>query len=175
MSRLEIDSVMLEFGGRTILSDVYMCFETGRVTGILGRNGTGKSCLLKIIFGTLHAQYATVRFDGNKVVNAYKNRQMIRYLPQRSFIPGYLTLGKVAKMFCAGPRSVFDDFPDLLDAADKRFSRFSFGEKRLIETLLVLKSDSQFVLLDEPFSFLMPSMLRNSGRSWKLRNRRRGS
>lgn len=50
---LEVDSVILEFSSNRILHDVYMKSETGKVTGLLGRNGIGKSCLMKIIYGEL--------------------------------------------------------------------------------------------------------------------------
>jgi ATPase subunit of ABC transporter with duplicated ATPase domains len=46
---LEADSVQLQFGERKILSDVYLKCETGKITGLLGRNGEGKSCLMRII------------------------------------------------------------------------------------------------------------------------------
>ena len=50
---LEIDSVELSFGDRRILSGVYLAVETGGVTAVLGRNGCGKSCLMKILFRRL--------------------------------------------------------------------------------------------------------------------------
>ena len=50
---LEIDSVELSFGDRRILSGVYLAVETGGVTAVLGRNGCGKSCLMKILCGSL--------------------------------------------------------------------------------------------------------------------------
>ena len=50
---LEIDSVELSFGDRRILSGVYLAVETGGVSAVLGRNGCGKSCLMKILCGSL--------------------------------------------------------------------------------------------------------------------------
>ena len=54
---LKVDSVQLEFDNRKILQDVFLSCSVGETVGILGRNGTGKSCLLRIIFGSLAAQY----------------------------------------------------------------------------------------------------------------------
>jgi ABC-type sugar transport system ATPase subunit len=48
---LEVDSILLEFDLKRVLQDVYLKSETGKVTGLLGRNGSGKSCLMKILFG----------------------------------------------------------------------------------------------------------------------------
>ena len=96
--KLEVDSVMLGFGLKTVLSDIFMRFETGSVTGILGRNGSGKSCLMKILYGTLAAQYSNVRYDGVTILNRYKHPEMIRFLPQSDFIPKQLTLKSVMDM-----------------------------------------------------------------------------
>ena len=61
---LEIDSVELSFGDRRILSGVYLAVETGGVTAVLGRNGCGKSCLRKILCGSLRADFRSMRIDG---------------------------------------------------------------------------------------------------------------
>ena len=63
-NRLEIDSVQLSFGEKAILKSIYIKSETGKVTGILGRNGCGKSCLLKLIFGEIHSSEKSVRING---------------------------------------------------------------------------------------------------------------
>ena len=59
---LEIDSVELSFGDRRILSGVYLAVETGGVTAVLGRNGCGKSCLMKILCGSLRADFRSMRY-----------------------------------------------------------------------------------------------------------------
>ena len=53
MNVLEFDSLYLEFGPKRVLSSIYMKCETGKITALLGRNGSGKSCLMKIVFGAL--------------------------------------------------------------------------------------------------------------------------
>jgi len=59
---LEIDSVILEFGSQRILQDIYLkCENWKKLIGLLGRNGTGKSCLLKIIFGELEPNNKSLR------------------------------------------------------------------------------------------------------------------
>ncbi len=154
--KLEVDSVMLGFGLKSVLSDIYMCFETGSVTGLLGRNGSGKSCLLKIIYGTLTAQYSNVRCDAHMILNGYKHPEMIRFLPQSDFIPKQLTLKTVMDIFSCDQRWFTDLFPEFSDYLHQPFRYFSFGQKRLIETCLILNADADFILLDEPFSYLMP-------------------
>jgi ABC-type multidrug transport system ATPase subunit len=58
---LEVDSIEKSYGYKIILSNVYLKCETGDIIGVLGRNGTGKSTLLKIIYGILPAEYKFVR------------------------------------------------------------------------------------------------------------------
>ena len=77
---LEIDSAELAFGERRILSGVYLLVETGGVTAVLGRNGCGKSCLMKILSGSLKAGFCSMRIDG-KWHRRFTEKE-IRYLPQ---------------------------------------------------------------------------------------------
>ena len=92
---LEIDSVELSFGDRRILSGVYLAVETGGVSAVLGRNGCGKSCLMKILCGSLRAGFQSMRIDG--VWHDRFGADEVRYLPQQGFIPGWLTLDRVLR------------------------------------------------------------------------------
>ena len=155
MHLLEAESIQLAFDGRTILSDIYLKLETEKITGLLGRNGAGKSCLLKIIFGTLDSE-KSVRFDNQSQPFAFQQPYLIKYLPQFNFIPKRLSL-----------KSVFEDFEQDYSIFENRFPEFnskhlssigslSGGERRLIELYVILKSKAQFALLDEPFTHLSP-------------------
>jgi len=60
---LEVDSVILEFGDKRVLQDVYLKCETNKITGLLGLNGAGKSCLMNIIYGKLKPLNGMVRIN----------------------------------------------------------------------------------------------------------------
>jgi len=77
---LKIDSVQLEYQGHKILHDVYLDCGSGCITGLLGRNGNGKSSLLKIIFGTVTPNYKHINADGKIIDTGYINNT-IAYLP----------------------------------------------------------------------------------------------
>ncbi len=154
--RLRADGVQLEFGNRRILSDIYIDCESGKITGILGRNGQGKSCLLKIIYGTLNAMDKSIRFDQKNIFNAFKYPEIIRYLPQNNFIPKSFTLKRVFKDFDLDFHSFQNIFPELALKYNSALDSLSGGTLRLIEVYIIIKSSSHFVLLDEPFSHLMP-------------------
>ncbi|MGN6179438.1 MAG: ATP-binding cassette domain-containing protein [Mucilaginibacter sp.] len=97
MSTLKADSVMLEFGGRKILQDIWLECNTGEIIGLLGRNGCGKSSLLKIIFGSLKSQYKYVSIDGQYIIKGYRD-QRIAYLPQHSFLPKGIRINMMAPL-----------------------------------------------------------------------------
>ncbi|MGS0014500.1 ATP-binding cassette domain-containing protein, partial [Escherichia coli] len=67
---LEADGIQLSFYERKILSGIYLQCETGKITGLLGRNGQGKSCLMKIMFGSLPAE-KSIRFDRVSIVTPF--------------------------------------------------------------------------------------------------------
>ena len=69
---LEIDSVELSFDEKKILYGIYLKIETGKVTGVLGRNGCGKTSLLRILFGDLNPKYKNVRVDGKHLKSAQR-------------------------------------------------------------------------------------------------------
>jgi ABC-type lipopolysaccharide export system ATPase subunit len=153
--KLEADSIQLEINGRKILRDIYLKCETGKITGILGRNGQGKSCLMKIIYGSLECE-KSVRFDDVAQHEPFKRPDLLLYLPQFNFIPKSLY-----------PKRIFEDYELEYSSFEKRFPEFktryssaisnlSGGERRLIELYIVVKSKSQFAMLDEPFTHLNP-------------------
>jgi ABC-type lipopolysaccharide export system ATPase subunit len=153
--KLEADSIQLEFDGRKILSDIYLKSETGKITGLLGRNGEGKTCLLKIIFGSLTC-VMSVRFDNVPQSDPYKRSDFLHYLPQFNFIPKQLSLKRIFKDFELD-YSVFQNrFPDFVSKYTAAIGKLSGGEHRLVELYVILKSKSQFTLLDEPFTHLNP-------------------
>lgn len=154
--RLEVDSVYLEFNGRRILSDIYLKCETGKITGLLGRNGNGKSCLMNVIYGNLKASSQSVRIDDEHVPNAYQRPDLLLNLPQFNFIPKNLSLKRIFSDFNVDYSSLELVFPEFKSKYKTAIKDLSGGQGRLIEIFLLLKKPSRFVMLDEPFSHLSP-------------------
>jgi ABC-2 type transport system ATP-binding protein len=153
---LTIDSIILVFGTKKVLSNVSMKFETGKTTGILGRNGTGKSSLMKIIFGTLDVENKTIRLDEKAINKPYLKKGIIGFLPQDDFVPGNVKLKIALKVYGIEQASLVKELPLFAALMDTRMKDLSGGERRLAEVYMVLKMKAKFVLLDEPFSYLMP-------------------
>lgn len=153
--KLEADSIQLEFDGRRILSSVYLKCETGRITGLLGRNGQGKTCLMNIIYGSLPCE-KSVRFDNTQQKFAFKHPDLLLYLPQFNFIPKRFSLKRIFKDFELD-YSIFEQwFPEFSSKYSTAIGNLSGGEYRLVELYVILKTRSQFAMLDEPFTHLNP-------------------
>lgn len=153
---LEADGIQLAFGNRQILSDIYIKSETGKVTGLLGRNGEGKSCLLQIIYGQMKTDNRSVRFDRVYNILGCNSPELIRYLPQFNFIPGALSLGRICDDFGIGFSGLQAFLPQFEGRRDTAIKNLSGGDRRLVEMYVVLTSQTRFVLLDEPFTHIMP-------------------
>ncbi|WP_316791686.1 ATP-binding cassette domain-containing protein [Pedobacter frigoris] len=156
---LEADGINLEFGNRKILSNIYLKCETGKITGLLGRNGNGKSCLMNIIYGTLNTTDKSIRLDGLPLLEAYKKPEILLYLPQFNFIPKFLKLKSIFSDFNLEYNEFEALFPEFKTEYNSRIKNLSGGQRRLVEIYIVLKSGSKFALLDEPFSHLSPAMI----------------
>jgi ABC-type multidrug transport system ATPase subunit len=152
---LEADSIQLEFKGRKILSDIYLKCETGKITGLLGRNGQGKSCLMQIIYGTLNCE-KSVRIDNLPQKNASGFPNTLLYLPQFNFIPKSLSLQRIFLDFRLDYSLFQIRFPEFKNRHRQKIKQFSGGEQRLIALYLIVKSKTFFAILDEPFTHLNP-------------------
>jgi ABC-type multidrug transport system ATPase subunit len=155
---MEIDSVMLSFGDRQVLSDCYLRCETGDIVGILGRNGCGKSSLLKIIFGTLHTYNKFIRINQKVYNQPFKHGNLIAYLPQHDFLPKNISVNKIIDIYIPdqkGRQKIKED-NRLKHHLKKRIPELSGGELRYFEIMLLANLDVKFILLDEPFSKIEP-------------------
>ncbi|HEY0680212.1 MAG TPA: ATP-binding cassette domain-containing protein [Chitinophagaceae bacterium] len=156
MDVIEISDIKLRFGARYVLSDIYVTCKTGAPTGLIGRNGQGKSTLMKVIFGSLPAESACIRINNKTLDRSLLKEQQVSYLPQFNFFPKKITIKEAFADF----RLSFDDFiswfPDLNRTYSTRFNTLSGGEKRIVEIYAICKSASLLKLLDEPFTYLSP-------------------
>ena len=154
-SVLEFDSIELEFGFQKILSSVAMSCSTGEIVGLLGRNGSGKSCLMKIVFGYMNCEFKSVRINKLSIQHGELNK-MIGYLPQENLIPSHVKVGDAIESFEIDSQKILDAIPFAKDWLNLKPDQCSGGSLRLLESLLILFSKKPFCILDEPFSGIMP-------------------
>jgi lipopolysaccharide export system ATP-binding protein len=158
--QLVVNSIIKTFKNKKILSDVCLNCESNEIVGIFGRNGVGKSTLLKIIFGTEESENKFIKIDNVVFNKAFEVKNQISYLPQNSFIPKHLSVNQSIKAFIGkGDLEYFyeDDLINLMK--NKKTSALSGGELRYLEIKLILFSKTKFSLLDEPFLGLSPLLI----------------
>jgi ABC-type multidrug transport system ATPase subunit len=155
-SVLEFDSLELSYETRSILTGVYIKCEVGEIIGVLGRNGSGKSSMMKIVFGSLKGSHQSIRIDGESLPTNHLRKRLIGYLPQEHLIPSFISIRKAFRLFGIIEEEVIADFHEIKDFLHLTPKQLSGGYQRIVEVLLILKSSAIFCILDEPFSGLMP-------------------
>lgn len=156
VTKLEADSIWLEYGNHKILQNIYLRVDKGQIVGLLGRNGSGKSSLLEIIYGIRSTQNSSIRIDGVYISKLYQHRGILAYLPQKHFVPSHLTVRQALYLYQSDLLEASAYFPELNELVSYRFDDLSGGQQRLVETVMVLTSPAPLIILDEPFSNVMP-------------------
>ncbi|TVZ25340.1 ABC-type multidrug transport system ATPase subunit [Gillisia sp. Hel_I_86] len=156
---LEISGAYKSFGKKKVLENIAFELKIGEILGIFGRNGSGKSSLLKMIFGTLPANHIQIKFD-SEIIEPKEiiPRQLIGYLPQDSFLPKSTKVRDIIPLFCDDEEKQNKVFyaQGVSKFDHTQIGKLSMGQLRYLETLLVGSLDHPFIMLDEPFSMLEP-------------------
>lgn len=152
----EIDNIELYFKDKRILNGIYLKAETGKVTSILGRNGSGKSCLINIAFGSLDAKYYNIRINKKRLNKKLYLTKKAAFLPQYHYTPNPTRIASVFKLFKVKWKNFIKEFPEFSSYKHSKFNQLSGGQRRIIEIYLILKKASEIILLDEPFSNISP-------------------
>lgn len=158
MHTLTATEITKSFGNVSILDYVSLQCSTGEILGLFGRNGSGKSTILKILFGTLKADNIRLIIDGNTVKQEQViPHKLIGYLPQDNFLPKGLRVRDIIPMYYKGDEQdkIFYA-PRIEKMANTKAGNLSMGERRYIELLLVGHLSHPYLLLDEPFSMVEP-------------------
>lgn len=156
VNTLLVDSVQLAFGQLQVLQSAFITARTGRVTGVLGRNGTGKSCLFKSIMGGIKPQNIFIRFNEERDTDYGHIGNRIKYLPQHEFIPANMTLGEAYTLYGVDYDSLVSFDPKFHTYQRRMARELSGGEVRVAEMYMILHTEAEFCILDEPFSNIAP-------------------
>lgn len=168
---LNIGQLNCSYGETTILRDINLTIPAGKVMALMGRNGVGKTTLLKTIMGLLRPLAGEIFFDGQEITNwspEKRARGGIGYVPQGRDIFPYLTveenllLGLEAHKTGRGmaiPEGIFDLFPALKSMLLRKGGDLSGGEQQQLAIARVLVSEPKLLLLDEPTEGIQPSIV----------------
>lgn len=158
MNTLQVTGLTKTFNGRVILNNVALSCSTGEIIGIFGRNGTGKSTILKILFGVLKANNVILSINNSITApHTVIPQCKIGYLPQESFLPKNIKVRDAVAMFFKGDlQDKVMYAPGIEKIAATRVGSLSMGQLRYLELLLVGNLSHPFLMLDEPFSMIEP-------------------
>ena len=159
MNKLLVRSVRKRFGKLRVLEEVNFTCSTGEVLAIFGRNGTGKSTLLRILFGVLHPDQSDILLN-NKPLLRNRLNKFFGFHHQQVFLPKNMTVRNLVPLFFPDgedQNKIFYD-PNINRIEKQRISELSIGEQRYLQFLLLINSSHPFLLLDEPFSMTGPQI-----------------
>lgn len=161
--RLTAENITKSFGAKQVLKGISLGVESGRALGLLGRNGAGKTTMIRIIMQVFPADSGRVLLDGKPLDI---NQVRIGYLPEeRGLYPKKVILEQLlyfAALRGISARQAKKDALRLLDRlgmgeyANKKLDTLSKGNQQKIQLIATLICDPQIVILDEPFSGLDP-------------------
>lgn len=155
---LEADGIIMKYGSRTILSDIYIKAKAGSVIGLVGNNGAGKSTLMNIIFGVLKPESKSIRINNKHTLQPYKQKGIINYLPQHLCIPEHLKVSTVFRHYGMDIDEFISRFGIAVKGSD-RIVELHHSTKRMIELYLVIGAPTMFTLMDEPFTHISPILV----------------
>ena len=172
---LKVEKLHQFYGGSHILRGLSFAVSVGEVTCLLGRNGVGKTTLLKCLMGLLPVKEGDVQWEGQTITSLKPHQRVhagIAYVPQGREIFGRLTVeenllmglsrfpGAEAK---AVPAFIYELFPVLLEMKHRRGGDLSGGQQQQLAIGRALASRPRLLILDEPTEGIQPSVIKEIG------------
>ncbi|MEK8031767.1 urea ABC transporter ATP-binding subunit UrtE [Ideonella sp. DXS29W] len=171
---LSVDSLNQYYGGSHILRGLSFEAKLGEVTVVLGRNGVGKTTLLKSLMGVVPVKSGSIKLDGSDITRATsyeRARRGIGYVPQGREIFGRLTVEDNLRMGLATkpghtpiPAELFELFPVLKQMLGRRGGDLSGGQQQQLAIARALAAGPKLLILDEPTEGIQPSIIKDIGR-----------
>jgi urea transport system ATP-binding protein len=171
---LAVEGLNQYYGGSHILRNVGFEARAGEVTVILGRNGVGKTTLLKSLMGVVALKTGRIALGGKDITRATaydRVRRGIGYVPQGREIFGRLTVEENLRMGLASrgareavPDELFELFPVLRQMLGRRGGDLSGGQQQQLAIARALAPGPRLLMLDEPTEGIQPSIIKDIGR-----------
>lgn len=156
--KIVLENVCKSFNHNLVLDKINVTFESGKIYGLNGRNGSGKSVLLKLLCGIYNVSDGSILYDGKPIKEAIITNKVRALIEKPSFFPdltGFENLQLLAKI-----QNIISD-EDILKAMeivnlssekDKKFSKYSLGMKQKLGIAQVIMENPDVLFLDEPFN-----------------------
>ena len=160
MELLQCVNLSKSFGKKQVLKNINLTIPRGKIIGLLGKNGMGKTTLLKLINDLLTASSGEVLINGERV--SVESKKIISYLPERTYLDKGMTLDSIVKYFA----KFYEDFDTdkaytLLAALDlninQKLTKMSKGMQEKVQLVLVMSRKAELYILDEPLGGVDPA------------------
>ncbi|MDP3511317.1 MAG: urea ABC transporter ATP-binding subunit UrtE [Sulfuritalea sp.] len=172
---LKVDKLNQYYSGSHILRDLSFSAPIGKVTTLLGRNGVGKTTLLKVLMGLVPSRSGSIAFDGHDLTRAASHQRVqagIGYVPQGREIFPRLTVLENLQMGLATrpggtpiPERIFEMFPVLKQMLRRRGGDLSGGQQQQLAIGRALAAGPRLLILDEPTEGIQPSIIKDIERA----------
>lgn len=160
MELLEIKDLYKNYGEKQVLNNITLTVPRGKIIGLLGKNGTGKTTLIKLINGLLTPTEGEIIFEGEKI--GPQSKLNIAYLPERTYLDKSMTINETLKFF----KEFYSNFDidkakDLLKKLDidenQKIIKMSKGMQEKVQLVLVMSRKADLYILDEPLGGVDPA------------------
>lgn len=157
---LECENLSKNYGSLKALDELNLKLESGKIVGLLGPNGHGKTTLIKTLSGLLKQDKGTVLIDGKKV--GVETKKIVSYLPERSYLSPGMRIREAAKFF----EEFYEDFDikranAMIDELgldrESRLKSLSKGNREKVQLIMVMSRNAKLYLLDEPMGGVDPA------------------
>lgn len=157
---LECKNLCKSFDDKAVLKNINLTVESGRIVGLLGRNGQGKSTLIKLINDLLTPTSGEVLINGK--APGIESKRVISYLPERTYFDKDMRVKEAVGFFS----EFYDDFDekrayklleDLELDVNQRFTKMSKGMQEKVQLIMVMSRNAQLYILDEPLGGVDPA------------------
>ena len=169
----EVHNLSAAYGQSEVLHAIDLSARAGEIVALVGRNGMGKSTLMKSLMGVMPARSGKIMVDGADVAGLPSYQRVahgLAYVPQGRQIFGTMTVrenietGLVVTGKSQIPQQIFDLFPILSEFAGRRGGNLSGGQQQQLAIARALASDPKVLLLDEPTEGIQPSIIKDLAR-----------
>ena len=160
MKLLEVKNLNKSFDNKKVLKDINFSISKGKIVGLLGKNGVGKTTLIKLINDLLTPTSGEILVKGNKI--GVETKKVISYLPERTYLNKQMKVCEVVSFF----EDFYEDFDskkakkllkDLDLVINQKLTKMSKGMQEKVQLVLVMSRKADLYVLDEPLGGVDPA------------------
>ncbi|WP_331302078.1 urea ABC transporter ATP-binding subunit UrtE [Methylobacterium oryzae] len=180
---LAVEDLHAAYGQSEVLHGLTFSVAPGEIVAVMGRNGMGKTTLMKTLMGLVPVKAGSIQVEGADIAGLKSHARVARglaYVPQGRMIFSTMTVqenietGLTVTGARTVPRDLYDMFPVLLEMKGRRGGNLSGGQQQQLAIARALASRPKVLLLDEPTEGIQPSIIREMGRTLKKIRDQRG-